>query len=31
MEQGARTPVLKKSSFTALLTPGGKAQRHGHI
>jgi len=25
MEQGTRTPVLKKSSFTALLTPGGKA------
>lgn len=24
MEQGARTPVLNKSSFAALLTPGGR-------
>lgn len=26
MEQGARTPVLNKSNFEALLTPGGKTK-----
>lgn len=25
LEQGARTPVLNKSNFDALLTPGGRA------
>lgn len=27
MEQGARTPVLNKSNFSALLTPGGKTPK----
>ena len=31
MEQGARTPVLNKSNFEALLTPGGRIQKQGHI
>jgi hypothetical protein len=31
MEQGARTPVLNRSNFEALLTPGGRSQKPGVI
>jgi hypothetical protein len=31
MEQGARTPVLNRSNFEALLTPGGRPQKPGMI
>jgi hypothetical protein len=31
MEKGTRTPVLNKSNFTSLLTPGGKVAKLGHI
>lgn len=31
LEQGTRTPVLNKSNFAALLTPGGRASKPGHI
>lgn len=31
MEQGARTPVLNKSNFETLLTPGGRIQKQRHI
>jgi len=29
LEQGARTPVLNRSNFEALLTPGGMNRRSG--
>lgn len=31
MDQGARTPILNRSNFEALLTPGGRASKPGII
>ena len=31
MDKGARTPILNRSNFEALLTPGGRAQKLGII
>lgn len=31
MDKGTKTPVLNKSNFTSLLTPGGKVAKLGHI
>ena len=31
LEQGSRTPILNKSNFMALLTPGGRRQQPGIV